>query len=58
MDGMLDMNAIEQRAWTEYELVQGVLDAEREEQELLAWIDSRFGGYDDNEADYNFKDYL
>ena len=57
MDGMLDMNAIEQEAWTEYELVQGVLDAEREEQELLAWIESRHGGWDDpcdgSQACYN-----
>ena len=48
MDGMLDMNAIEQECWTEYELVQGDIDAEREEQELLAWIESRLGGYDDD----------
>ena len=57
MDGMLDMNAIEQEAWTEYELVQGDIDAEREEQELLAWIESRLGGWDDpcdgSQACYN-----
>lgn len=44
---METMNVSEQGAWTEYELVQGVLDAEREEQELLAYVESRFGGYDD-----------
>ena len=44
---METITAIKQEAWTEYELVQGVLDAEREEQELLAWIESRYGGYDD-----------
>ena len=45
---METITAIKQEAWTEYELVQGVLDAEREEQELLAWIESRYGGYDDH----------
>ncbi len=39
--------AIEQEAWNEYELVQGVLDAEIEEFEFLSWIESRLGGYDD-----------
>ena len=57
MDGMLDMNAIEQECWTEYELVQGDIDAEREEQELLAYIESRLGGWDDpcdgSQACYN-----
>ncbi len=57
MVGMLDMNAIEQECWTEYELVQGVLDAEQEEQELLAYIESRLGGWDDpcdgSQACYN-----
>ena len=57
MDGMLDMNAIEQEAWTEYELVQGDIDAEQEEQELLAYIESRLGGWDDpcggSQACYN-----
>lgn len=46
--GMLDMNAIEQEAWFEYELVQGVLDAEQEEQEMLAYAESRLGGWDDS----------
>ena len=41
--------ALEQEAWNEYELIQGVLDAEREEFELLAWIESRLGGYEDYE---------
>jgi len=44
---METMNAIEQEAWTEYELVQGVLDAEIEEFEFLSWIESRLDGYDD-----------
>ena len=48
MVGMLDMNAIEQECWTEYELVQGDIDAEQEEQELLAYIESRLGGWDDH----------
>jgi hypothetical protein len=39
--------AIEQEAWLEYELVQGDLNAELEELEFLAWIESRLGGYDD-----------
>lgn len=39
--------AIEQQAWFEYELVQGDLDAEREEQELLALADSLNYGWDD-----------
>jgi len=44
---METINAIEQEAWNEYELVQGVLDAKQEEFEFLSWIESRFGGYDD-----------
>jgi len=44
---MKTMNAIEQEAWNEYELVQGDLDADREEQELLAWADSLNYGWDD-----------
>jgi hypothetical protein len=43
----METTAIEQEVWNEYELVQGVMDAEQEEQELLAWIESRLGGYDD-----------
>jgi len=39
--------ALEQEAWNEYVLVQGVLDAEIEEFEFLSWIESRLGGYDD-----------
>lgn len=46
---METITAIEQEAWTEYELVQGDIDAEREEQEQLAWIESRLGGWDDIE---------
>lgn len=48
---METINAIEQQAWAEYELIQGDMDAEREEreeQELIAYIESRFGGYDDD----------
>lgn len=44
------MNAIEQEAWFEYELVQGVIDADDEEQQLLAYADSRLGGYDDEDS--------
>ena len=44
---METITAIEQEAWNEYELIQGDIDAEHEEQEQLAWIESRFGGYDD-----------
>ena len=44
---METITAIEQGTLAEYDLVQGVVDAEREEQELLAYIESRFGGYDD-----------
>jgi hypothetical protein len=44
---METMNAIEQEAWTEYEVVQGVLDAEQEEFEFLSWVESRLGCYDD-----------
>ena len=44
---METMNAVDQGTLAEYDLVQGVVDAEREEQELLAYVESRFGGYDD-----------
>ena len=46
---METITATEQEAWFEYELVQGDLDAEREEFEMLAWIESRLGGYEDYE---------
>ncbi len=39
--------ALEQEAWNEYVIVQGDLNAELEELEFLAWIESRLGGYDD-----------
>jgi len=39
--------ALEQEAWNEYVLIQGVLDSEIEEFEFLSWIESRLGGYDD-----------
>ena len=49
--------ALEQEAWSEYVLVQGVLDAEIEEFEFLSWIESRLGGWDDpcdgSQACYN-----
>jgi hypothetical protein len=41
--------ATAQEAWLEYELVQGDLDAEREEFEFLAWVDSLNYGYEDYE---------
>jgi len=46
---METITAIEQEAWNEYELVQGDIDVKREEQEQLAWIESRLGGWDDLE---------
>ncbi|NBX51166.1 hypothetical protein EBT25_14870 [bacterium] len=46
---METITATEQEAWLEYELVQGDLDAEREEFEFLAWVDSLNYGYEDYE---------
>ena len=45
-------NAIDQGTLAEYDLTQGVLDAEREEQELLAYIESRYGSYDDDDGSW------
>ena len=46
---------IEQEAWTEYELVQGVLDAATEEERQLALdlalIEASFGGFEDDPCD-------
>lgn len=40
------------RDWMEYQQVQGILDAELEEQALLAWINSLYyEGYEDEPCD-------
>lgn len=48
-------NAIQQEAWLEYELVQGILDAATEEERQLALdlalIEASFGGFDDDPCD-------
>ena len=52
---METITAIEQEAWTEYELVQGVLDAATEEELQLAldlaFIEASFGGFEDDPCD-------
>jgi len=52
---METITAIEQEAWTEYELVQGVLDAAAEEELQLAldlaYIEASFGGFEDDACD-------
>ena len=52
---METITAIEQEAWTEYELVQGMLDAATEEELQLAldlaYIEASFGGFEDDPCD-------
>lgn len=50
---METMNSIDQDFWAEYEQTQGIIDAEREEQEELAQINSMLGGWDDECWDDN-----
>ena len=52
---METITAIEQEAWNEYEIVQGVLDAATEEELQLAldlaYIEASFGGFEDDPCD-------